>query len=290
MKQKHGRGAAQALEMLDVFASVGVRFFDITHTNIEGEKRGFRPRQSLETAKTSMPYLVDSAARRRNNVIVRPHHPRSVLLIQLDDLSETALAKVAPVSFLTIQTSPGNHQAWVAVQGREADADFARRLRKEAGADPTASGATRVAGTSNFKAKYAPSFPTIAIEGLQPGRIASVDELERLGLVSPPENIRLAPEAFKTRKTHGARKWPSYEYCLSRAPKAHGADHPDVSRADFTWCMTAIDWGWTPEETARRLMEESEKARENGRGYALLTATNAAAAVMRRHRPAEPAP
>ena len=23
------------------------------------------------------------------------------------------------------------------------------------------------------------------------------------------------------------RKWPSYEYCLARAPKAHGGDHPD---------------------------------------------------------------
>lgn len=139
MKEKHGRGLAQALEMLEAFSSVGVLFFDITHTNLEGEKRGFRAKQSLETAKTSMPHLVDSAARRQNNVIIRPHHPRPALLIQLDDLTDTALAKVAPASFLTIQTSPGNHQAWVAVQGREADADFARRLRKGAGADPTAS-------------------------------------------------------------------------------------------------------------------------------------------------------
>jgi len=291
MKQKHGRGADAALEMLEAFSSVNVCFFDITHTNIEGEKRGFRAKQSLETAKTSMPHLVDSSSRRQNNVIIRPHHPRPNVLIQLDDLKGEALARVAPVSFLTIQTSPGNHQAWIAVQGREADADFARRLRKGAGADPTASGATRLAGTANFKPKYAPSFPVVSIEGLQPGRIASVDELKALGLVSPPESVRLAPEALKTQKARvGAGKWPSYQYCLSRAPKAHGADHPDVSRADFTWCMTAIDWGWTPEETARRLMEESGKARENGQQYAIATATNAAAAVMRRHQSAELAP
>lgn len=111
-----------------------------------------------------------------------------------------------------------------------------------------------------------------------------MDELKALGLVSPPENIRLAPEALKTPKAQsGTGKWPSYQYCLSRAPKAHGADHPDVSRADFTWCMTAIDWGWNVDATAERLMEESDKARENGHGYALLTATNAAAAVARRH-------
>ena len=43
------------------------------------------------------------------------------------------------------------------------DKDFARRLRKGTGADPTASGATRVAGSLNFKDKYAPDFPRVAI-------------------------------------------------------------------------------------------------------------------------------
>ena len=79
-----------------------------------------------------------------------------------------------------------------------------------------------------------------------------------------------------------AGKWPSYQYCLSHAPKAHGSDKPDVSRADFTWCMTAIDWGWSVNDTAARLMEESDKAQQNGQRYALDTATNAAAAVVRR--------
>ena len=46
--------------------------------------------------------------------------------------------------------------------------------------------------------------------------------------------------------------------------------------------MTAIDWGWSIEATAARLMEESSKAQENGEGYALMTAQNAAAAVARR--------
>jgi hypothetical protein len=32
--------------------------------------------------------------------------------------------------------------------------------------------------------------------------------------------------------------------------------------ADFTWCMTAIDWGWPIKETAIKLPEVSEKARE----------------------------
>ena len=44
---------------------------------------------------------------------------------------------------------------------------------------------------------------------------------------------------------------------------------------------TAIEWGWGVQDTARRLMELSDKARENGEHYAVLTATNAAASVER---------
>jgi len=72
------------------------------------------------------------------------------------------------------------------------------------------------------------------------------------------------------------------QYCVEHAPKAHGGDKPDISRADFTWCMTATDWGHSAEETASRVMEESAKAREIGERYALDTALNAAAAVLRR--------
>jgi len=46
--------------------------------------------------------------------------------------------------------------------------------------------------------------------------------------------------------------------------------------------MTALDWDWSIEEVAERLMTLSSKARENGENYALLTAQNAAAAVQRR--------
>ena len=45
--------------------------------------------------------------------------------------------------------------------------------------------------------------------------------------------------------------------------------------------MKAIDWGFTVSETAERLMVETSKAQENGPEYALLTATNAAAAAGR---------
>ncbi len=67
---------------------------------------------------------------------------------------------------------------------------------------------------------------------------------------------------------------------LEGAPLAHMSDQRDVSRADFTWCMVAADWGFGVEEVAARLMEESSKARENGEQYALTTAQRAAQAAQ----------
>ena len=197
-------------------------------------------------------------------------------LVQLDDLDQAGLSRVGEAAFLTLQTSPGNHQAWIAVSGLgdPADAkDFARRLRKGAGADPTASGATRVAGTTNYKRKYEPDFPAVAILAAAPGRVATPAQLEALGLVAPPEPVRqpsVVPLRVSRRHEAAirARQWPDYQRCLQHAPENHGKTGPDISRADFVWCMTALDWGWSTEETAARLMEVSSKARENGERYA----------------------
>jgi hypothetical protein len=46
---------------------------------------------------------------------------------------------------------------------RECDAELARRLRCGSGADPSASGASRIAGSVNFKRKDAPNFPVVEI-------------------------------------------------------------------------------------------------------------------------------
>jgi hypothetical protein len=48
------------------------------------------------------------------------------------------------------------------------------------------------------------------------------------------------------------------------------------------FCKIALYWGWGIEETAARLMQESDKAQRNGEAYALRTARNAAAAIERR--------
>jgi hypothetical protein len=152
----------QALATLDAFASVGVTAFDVTLTSVEGEPRGFRPNRTFDDPRCNIGKMMQDAERDQQNVILRPRC-KTAALIQLDDLSSETAAKLAPLSFMLLLTSPGNCQAWIAVKDapieKEAAKVFARRLRKGAGADPTATGATRIAGSLNFKTKYAPAFP-----------------------------------------------------------------------------------------------------------------------------------
>jgi hypothetical protein len=277
--EKHGRGVEAAWQMLDVLASVGTSRFDLTRTDVDGQKRGYCAGQSIEQLRCGIPSLLRSALQCRHNLIVRPRGG-TAKLIQLDDLGGTELERVRLAAFLVLTTSAGNHQAWVAVRG--GGVDFARRLRQGSGADPSASGATRVAGSVNFKRLYAPNFPTVRILSATPERIVTGNELEAAGLVAAPVSIPALGENLRVRTGRNAKAWPSYERCLHNAPLAHQSHRPDVSRADFTFCLLAIDWGWGIGETCQRLLEKSRKARENGERYARLTAQRAAAAVEQR--------
>jgi RepB DNA-primase from phage plasmid len=221
--------------------------------------------------------------------MVRPMSDTAAF-IQLDDLTEVNLERVRPAAFLTVRTSPGNHQAWIAVPGFAHDQDrkdFTRRVKKQVTADSAASGSVRLAGTSNFKAKYAGNYPKVAIIDAAPGRIMTPEALESLGLVAPPES---PPAVFRLKTSRndsrlGAdRGWPDYDRCVKGAPMAKEGG-PDRSLADFVWCMMAAQRGHGIEETANKLLEVSPKAQENARrhdeGYALITAQNAAAAAER---------
>jgi hypothetical protein len=113
-------------------------------------------------------------------------------------LSAEQLDRVRPAVFIIHATSPGNHQAWIRAsgipEGKEAFREFMRRVRKAVGGnDKSASHATRVAGTENFKPKYAPEFPRVRIVETHRGRVMTAEQLEALGLLAPPEPPRRAP-------------------------------------------------------------------------------------------------
>jgi hypothetical protein len=263
--------------MLDIFASLGVRAFDLTQTDIEGQKRRFQPAVDPQRLRCWVPPLLESAMSQQHNLIVRPQRTHAEL-IQLDDLSGAVLDRLKPTAFLILATSAGNHQIWVAVP--ECAPNFARLLRQGSGADPSASGAVRLAGSLNFKLQYAPNFPTVRILQATPGCTVTPAELQALGLVAAPEPPSVI---HSVRRSQQPKQWPSYERCVQLAPPIHQGDRADISRADFTFCLLAIDWGWSLEDTYERLLEKSSKARENGVPYARRTAQRAAAAIHRRN-------
>lgn len=125
--------------------------------------------------------------------------------------------------------------AGLAVRGREGDEDadlnFRRRVKKACATDPRASESVRVAGSLNFKQKYAPNFPCVAITHAAPGLMASRDQLQELGLVAAPDIIP-APRGVPLRGSRG-RSWPDYQRCLAGARLNSDGTGPDRSGADY---------------------------------------------------------
>jgi hypothetical protein len=258
-----------ALYMVEVFASIGAAHFDVTMTHIDETKRMFRPGQTVEQLCQSLPFLMKNAPARKNNIIIRPR-VEAATCIQLDDLDAAKAARIAPAAFLTLQTSPGNFQSWVAVKA--APLGTTARLRRGIGADLNASGATRVAGTFNFKMAYAPHFPIVRVAAEQLGHVATMAELEALGVLAP-ELPRVQIET-PTGDRRAASRWPNYQRCIEGAPIGPSGN-PSRTAADFVFCKIALSWRHSIEATARELMRVSTKAQENGEGYALQTAERA---------------
>ena len=95
-------------------------------------------------------------------------------------------------------------------------------------------------------------------------------------------DARRPPSIFTPRLSHAdGRSWPDYARCLQGAPPNRGGTGPDVSKADFFFALASARRAWSVEDIAAELVRLSEKARENGERYAVITAQNAAAAVER---------
>jgi hypothetical protein len=286
-----------ALAMLNAFASVGARAFDVTLRDIEGREQGFQRNRSLDELRRSMARRLEAATATQHSLVIRPRS-NTALLIQLDDLTQEKAAQIEAYGFLTLRTSPGNYQVWLAVSDapkeseKEAAKQFRTRVRRGAGADHSATGATRIAGSLNFKTKYAPDFPVVEITRTNPGSMTTVAALELAGLLEPaeppkpPASVPPAKTSPPGQRLTGPRHWPDYDRALRGAPLKRDGSGPDRSLADFMFCKWAIERGHGIEATAEKLAEVSPKAQERIRvkgdpGYTLLTARNAAAAVER---------
>jgi hypothetical protein len=233
----------QALRMLDTFASVGANRFDASRIDMDRRIIASRPDLSITELKRLLPAVMESAGRERHNIVIRPRSGDTVALIQLDDLDSVALDRVQSVAFMALATSRASNQAWVALQAMQdrhktaghagAARDIARRFRKGTGADPNASSAVRIAGSRNFKPKYAPDFPTVTLIDIAPGRIVSPADIA-------PFLVPEEPRTWVQRVTASRpRRWPDYERELQKAPPNHAGTAPDRSVADWNWSLIA---------------------------------------------------
>lgn len=298
----------EAQRELGLFCSVGAGSFVVTKTELEwpGHKKAkWGHTYSVPELRQKLPAMVRTAAIRRRhvlddgrivmageNLIVRPMGPE-VGFVQLDDLKPESLARVRSAAFLVHATSPNNYQAWIAVsdapRGKEQFKEFVRRVRKAVGGnDKSASHATRLAGTENFKLDYYPDFPVVTIEQAVACRVMTQSMLQEMGLLAGPKPAPV--EAFKKYAPHraspkGERRWPSYEMSLAGAPLNAKGTGPSRSHADFWWCKLAAQNAFSIEEIAAELPNVSQKARERIRDgdpdYVTKTAENGAAAAGR---------
>jgi hypothetical protein len=269
--------------MLDAFTSVGADRFVLTWRTLHDEEIQVRKHWSAGYIRRNLHLLLAEAERKQLNLIIRPTSPRGFFL-QLDDLRPESLERVGPEALLTVATSLGKAQAWLFVErqgDKDTDREFRRRVKKACGADLMASGAVRLAGSINFKPKYAPNFPRVAVTHAAPGLTTSRERLKELGLVAAPDIVPAPRRVPQSRQ--GSKGWPDYQRCLEGAPLNSDGTGPDRSKADFMWCKWAIERGHSVEAAAARLMELSTKAQDprHGKPYAAGTAEQAATAAER---------
>ena len=280
MTEEAGNTLPEAAEtMLDSFASVGADRFVLTWRTLQDEDIPVRKHWSAGYIRRNLPQLLAEAERRQLSVIIRPSSPRGFFL-QLDDLNPEILERVRPVALLMLATSPGKAQAWLFVEGKgdtDADRDFRRRVKKACAADLMASGAVRLAGSLNFKPKYAPNFPCVVITHASPGRMTSRERLGELGLVAPQDIVpasrerageqtlaglpavpgRRAPEQRRKRARSQPRRLPLVQVGDRARPLRRG----DGRTADGTERQGARSPSW-------QALRPGNRAARRGRGRA----------------------
>ncbi len=115
--------------MLNAFASVGATAFDVTLLDIEGREQGFQKNRGLQELLRSMGQRLEAAERSHHSIVIRPRSTTATL-IQLDDFDEAKAERLVPHSFMTLQTSPGNYQVWLAVTDAPTDPDPAKQFKR----------------------------------------------------------------------------------------------------------------------------------------------------------------
>ena len=243
-----------------------------------------------------------------NDVYIRPAGEHGLVLV--DDLKPQALERMKAEGFApaaTIETSPGNYQAWVKLSDKPLSADVrriaAQGLAKRYGGDPNSADSRhygRLAGFTNQK-------PQHARDGRQPyvlahdcpGKAAKaalvyLERIERYldGVAAQCERENRL-EALETAKTggYGSQYDPVKEYQrqAQRLMQRYGKE-ADFSRLDWMIAMDMAKSGrFTVQDIEKGIRECSPHVESRKAGhvedYARRTAANAwAAPEVQAHR------
>jgi hypothetical protein len=253
-----------SVEAVRACASVGVSVFKVLLKDDvarvareEGDFDDF----SLER---HLPALIARGEAERRSVIV-DMKANGRRIIQVDEAGPEVLKLLEPVSFMQVETSAGNGQAWIALPeglSSEVCAEVTARLfarLKPLGANRGASGGLRWPGSINYK----PGRNQFRIRMLRAafGRVASPNELEAAGLLADPPEQAQRPKQAQQSSTQGA--FPDYRRCLMDKDG-------DRSRADASFLKIAslrgIPTGEAVAELARvsgRVQDEEKRGRKD---------------------------
>jgi hypothetical protein len=253
--RKETEHSAAAVRALEAFESVGASVFQAV---LKDDRTG-DVAEVTHDASSLRKHLGDYLARNaagRESLIIRP---RGAPLIQVDDLDAATLARLQPFAFLTIETSPGSYQAWIALHSGDAPALADVRSRLLAGLAGTGNGgsygALRFPGSLNCKPnrlRADGTAPRVRLMAASARRVTA-KELEAAHLLAPPPSP--APKPSRPRASHARRPLPSYAECLSRK-------NGDRSRADASFLKIAELRGWPLDEACDELERVSGRAQE----------------------------
>jgi hypothetical protein len=262
-----------AMRALDIVSSIGAaRFNVILVEDVTKQSEVLAKEAALETVKERFPAWLERSEREHRSLVV-DMKPNGQHIIQVDEASAEVIKLLAPVSFMSVETSDTNAQVWLALPEGLSDAEIAdvkARLfvgLKPKGANKGASGGLRWVGTHNFKPdrkREDGSYPLVKLLDYKDGRTVTSYELNTLGLLSEPQP-KFRPKATTTRPR--AKRAPSYEYameCVRRKPNG------EVNRSgvDVLYAATCLGWGFDEAETVALLKEKSDKARGRRDDYA----------------------
>lgn len=272
-----GATLADALKALDLVRSVGAwRSNVILIKDATKHKEVLAQEVTLDEVKEKFPMWLDRSEREQKSLVVdvKPdgHH-----IIQVDEASAEVMQILAPVSFMTVETSKGNGQVWLALpQGLDASEiepvkDRLFTVLKAKGANKGASGGLRWIGTHNFKPErkaHDGSFPRVRLLAYTLGRVTTAEELDELGLLAAPQpKPQFKEKADSARQSRRATRAPSYDYALASVKRKPNGD-VDRSGVDLHYAVTCLNWGLTESETVDLLNTHSTKAQERRDGYA----------------------